>query len=186
MLLSCSDSGVAHSFRAQLEVLRILVAAVLVGYGCVGSNLENTIFEKTTLKGFEPLRAEPNGFPVHHLSHSVTVSLPIPSCRLRCVPGRARPCCMEHVVVRSSRRTLKFARGWRQDGGQRVGAWPAKGCRSSWLRVAHATILHGAWVAGKSEGWRLQLGHFGKLGHFGGRWAESGQAGGRERPCSAG
>ena len=30
---------------------------------------------KTTPKGFEPLRAEPNGFLVHHLNHSVTVSL---------------------------------------------------------------------------------------------------------------
>ena len=29
---------------------------------------------KTTARGFEPLRAEPNGFLVHHLSHSVTVS----------------------------------------------------------------------------------------------------------------
>ena len=30
---------------------------------------------KTTPRGFEPLRAEPNGFLVHHLNHSVTVSL---------------------------------------------------------------------------------------------------------------
>ena len=30
---------------------------------------------KTTPKRFEPLRAEPNGYLVHHLSHSVTVSL---------------------------------------------------------------------------------------------------------------
>ena len=28
----------------------------------------------TTARGFEPLRAEPNGFLVHHLSHSVTLS----------------------------------------------------------------------------------------------------------------
>jgi hypothetical protein len=26
-------------------------------------------------KGFEPLRAEPNGFLVHHLNHLVTLSL---------------------------------------------------------------------------------------------------------------
>ena len=31
--------------------------------------------QQTTPKGFEPLRAEPNGFLVHHLSHSVTVSM---------------------------------------------------------------------------------------------------------------
>ena len=30
---------------------------------------------KTTPRGFEPLRAEPNGFLVHHLSHSVTLFL---------------------------------------------------------------------------------------------------------------
>jgi hypothetical protein len=28
----------------------------------------------STARGFEPLRAEPNGFLVHHLSHSVTLS----------------------------------------------------------------------------------------------------------------
>ena len=31
----------------------------------------------TTARGFEPLRAEPNGFLVHHLSHSVTLSINI-------------------------------------------------------------------------------------------------------------
>ena len=30
---------------------------------------------KATARGFEPLRAEPNGFLVHHLNHSVTLSL---------------------------------------------------------------------------------------------------------------
>ncbi len=30
--------------------------------------------ECTTARGFEPLRAEPNGFLVHHLNHSVTLS----------------------------------------------------------------------------------------------------------------
>ena len=29
---------------------------------------------RTTARGFEPLRAEPNGFLVHHLNHSVTLS----------------------------------------------------------------------------------------------------------------
>ena len=29
----------------------------------------------STARGFEPLRAEPNGFLVHHLSHSVRLSL---------------------------------------------------------------------------------------------------------------
>ena len=29
---------------------------------------------RPTARGFEPLRAEPNGFLVHHLNHSVTLS----------------------------------------------------------------------------------------------------------------
>jgi hypothetical protein len=37
-------------------------------------------------KGFEPLRAEPNGFLVHHLNHSVTLSLV--SIRKRRMTGR--------------------------------------------------------------------------------------------------
>ena len=31
-------------------------------------------FDVATARGFEPLRAEPNGFLVHHLNHSVTLS----------------------------------------------------------------------------------------------------------------
>ena len=31
--------------------------------------------KEPTAKGFEPLRAEPNGFLVHHLNHSVTLSM---------------------------------------------------------------------------------------------------------------
>ena len=30
---------------------------------------------ETTARGFEPLRAEPSGFLVHHLNHSVTLSM---------------------------------------------------------------------------------------------------------------
>ena len=33
------------------------------------------LWQKTTPRGFEPLRAEPNGFRVHLLNHSGTVSL---------------------------------------------------------------------------------------------------------------
>ena len=42
----------------------------------------------STARGFEPLRAEPNGFLVHHLSHSVTLSH---SCEVRC--AAAHDCC---------------------------------------------------------------------------------------------
>ena len=38
-----------------------------------------------TARGFEPLRAEPNGFRVHHLNHSVTLSVkPTESARTVC------------------------------------------------------------------------------------------------------
>ena len=37
--------------------------------------LERRIESKTTLTGFEPARVEPNGFQVHRLNHSATVSL---------------------------------------------------------------------------------------------------------------
>ncbi len=40
--------------------------------------------KSSTARGFEPLRAEPNGFLVHHLNHSVTLS-----CPLRSVAGYA-------------------------------------------------------------------------------------------------
>ena len=36
--------------------------------------LESSMLEATA-RGFEPLRAEPNGFLVHHLNHSVTLSM---------------------------------------------------------------------------------------------------------------
>ena len=38
-------------------------------------------FEKATTKGFEPSRAEPNGFRVHLLNHSDTLSWAV-SCEL--------------------------------------------------------------------------------------------------------
>ena len=36
--------------------------------------ITNYTHTASTARGFEPLRAEPNGFLVHHLSHSVTLS----------------------------------------------------------------------------------------------------------------
>ena len=49
-----------------------------VGLDGRGGNLHDTresICQISTARGFEPLRAEPNGFLVHHLNHSVTLSL---------------------------------------------------------------------------------------------------------------
>ena len=42
--------------------------------GIRASAVANVIY-LSTARGFEPLRAEPNGFRVHHLSHSVTLSV---------------------------------------------------------------------------------------------------------------
>ena len=41
---------------------------------CAPCVAECRLCAKTTARGFEPLRAEPNGFLVHHLNHSVTLS----------------------------------------------------------------------------------------------------------------
>ena len=54
-------------------------------FGC-GRAWPEIICGKATPRGFEPLRAEPNGFLVHHLSHSVTVSVDI-------ALGDRSPCC---------------------------------------------------------------------------------------------
>ena len=50
-------------------------------------------FGNTTARGFEPLRAKPNGFLVHHLNHSVTLSCA--ECTMYCSPSGTRcrvPC----------------------------------------------------------------------------------------------
>ena len=41
---------------------------------CISQLADLTSNGKATARGLEPLRAEPNGFLVHHLSHSVTLS----------------------------------------------------------------------------------------------------------------
>jgi hypothetical protein len=56
---------------------------------CVSCIVEYRLCAKPTARGFEPLRAEPNGFLVHHLNHSVTLSC----CRcgaLACLVSTAR------------------------------------------------------------------------------------------------
>ena len=42
--------------------------------GCAQLRTSRARVRRSTPRGFEPLRAEPNGFLVHHLNHSVTVS----------------------------------------------------------------------------------------------------------------
>ena len=47
-----------------------------VTFSCWNMRTENMWKEKeATARGFEPLRAEPNGFLVHHRNHSVTLPL---------------------------------------------------------------------------------------------------------------
>ena len=50
---------------------------------------DDTLCKPSTPRGFEPLRAEPNGFLVHLLNHSDTVSLAVGHCvgKIRiCIP----------------------------------------------------------------------------------------------------
>ena len=46
-------------------------------------------YQTTTLTGFEPARVEPNGFQVHRLNHSATVSFTLTGNRTRgnCLEG---------------------------------------------------------------------------------------------------
>ena len=46
----------------------IFIQVAADGHECAGG-------KGTTARGFEPLRAEPNGFRAHHLDHSVTLSM---------------------------------------------------------------------------------------------------------------
>ena len=68
---------------AAVMVMAMVVAVeeavamvVVMGNGCGGSgrNRDLKIVPKATPRGFEPLRAEPNGFRVHILDCSDTVS----------------------------------------------------------------------------------------------------------------
>ncbi len=60
--------------RAQLEVQQAAFHPVWHVWDTWGNILKCAQAAKTTARGFEPLRAEPNGFLVHHLNHSVTLS----------------------------------------------------------------------------------------------------------------
>ena len=44
---------------------------------------------ESTTRGFEPLRAEPNGFLIHHLSHSVTLSCLFAASPIACQTSRS-------------------------------------------------------------------------------------------------
>ena len=52
----------------------IAISKQAVDYVCSMDALYVEDKHHSTARGFEPLRAEPNGFLVHHLGHSVTLS----------------------------------------------------------------------------------------------------------------
>ena len=65
---------------------------------------------KKTAWGFESLRAEPNGFLVHHLNHSLTLSLPSMECR----NARSAACAshLRRFLLPRGRRCLQRLRGF--------------------------------------------------------------------------
>ena len=75
------------SLQLQAEALRSIK-----GFGGKG---------ESTARGFEPLRAEPNGFLVHHLNHSVTLSM------CASLP-RNKECLDQETESQSSGRGLKL------------------------------------------------------------------------------
>ena len=64
------------------DVLEVVLSAESIANACKTSRKDVLRGQKrkATPRGFEPLRAEPNGFLVHHLNHSVTVSMPSIAC----------------------------------------------------------------------------------------------------------
>ena len=82
--LSTSSQGLASSVSDILCYLRICSALLflltykfsfLKSHMCAMTKALKIECTISTARGFEPLRAEPNGFLVHHLSHSVTLSM---------------------------------------------------------------------------------------------------------------
>ena len=68
-----SISGLVVEYNVAIVVTRVRFPAdALFRISFSGQNAEGKL--KTTPRGFEPLRAEPNGFLVHLLNHSDTVS----------------------------------------------------------------------------------------------------------------
>ena len=60
---------------ATTDIMMVLTRYAVVEHeGCGKDDRGRTTCTQSTARGFEPLRAEPNGFLVHHLSHSVTLS----------------------------------------------------------------------------------------------------------------
>ena len=65
----------AHQFaRAALHRVLIYLRATAKGI-CIRQTVMQQLYQKATARGFEPLRAEPNGFRVHLLNRSDTLSV---------------------------------------------------------------------------------------------------------------
>ena len=80
--------------RVSLVVSR----SIAVGHKAQGQrDRYRTTNNNSTPRGFEPLRAEPNGFLVHHLNHSVTVSRRV--LRHEYSPKHTHICMQHHTAM---------------------------------------------------------------------------------------
>ena len=71
----------SHALPTELSgVAAVDDARLFQTLGKQTQNMEKSKIMKTTPVGFEPTRAEPNGFLVHRLNHSATVSLTTKLC----------------------------------------------------------------------------------------------------------
>ena len=150
-------------FCAQLEVLQMPVAAAWQNMDAWGAVLKTPIFKKTTPRGFEPLRAEPNGFRVHLLNRSDTVSVVIHSSLfavsacwgrlfvVRCLMLHT-PCWQTRCVQGRGRRgdAIGGATGHKQTkaiaSGCSVGAWHKHSKAVREVMDAHARMM---WEMGR-------------------------------------
>ena len=113
----------------------------------VTSSMLLRIDATSTARGFEPLRAEPNGFLVHHLNHSVTLSCHILlasyACRLKFIAGLVSFCCKEFVgsskILQKQASALRLS--WvhssvvRAADCRSAGPWFKSGCALSSARA---------------------------------------------------
>ena len=102
---------------------------------------------RTTAREFEPLRAEPNGFLVHHLNHSVTLS--------------RRACSPANVIWQPDGASWLEARGTiTAAAGRRIGPFgPARAPPPAVLRVlwpaGHVGVCGMSWAIWLSRRWRF-------------------------------
>ena len=81
--IACSASGVLPHFprtHATSQTTCVAPSSLFfISLSSMGTTLR-ACRVNTTARGFEPLRAEPDGFLVHHLNHTVTLSVECVHC----------------------------------------------------------------------------------------------------------